>query len=322
MMILAGLLVAVLLVVAALALHTHRVARQVSAALPPQGRWLDIDGHRVHCIDKGQGPAIVFVHGLSGQVRNFDYLPLDDLARSHRVVLIDRPGSGHSVRSPGADAGVAAQAAIVASVIQRLGLDRPLLVGHSLGGAIALAVGLDHPASVRGLALIAPLTHFQPKVPEPFKGLAVRPAALRRLLAWTLAVPVAMATKDAVLAFIFGPERMPADFPVRGGGLLGLRPQSYLGAAEDLEGVEQDLPALQARYGELRLPVAILYGRGDRVLDWQEQGEALVRAVPHARLTVVDGGHMLPVTQPGLTMQWLAPLAAAPAPEVSALLSS
>lgn len=302
--------VVLLLCIAGLSLYTRSVTRKITQALPAQGQWLDIDGHRVHYVDRGQGPAVVFVHGLSGQLRNFDFLALDELARDHRLVLIDRPGSGHSLRAPGSDAGIAAQAELVAKVIQRLGLQRPLVVGHSLGGAIALALALNHPQQVRALALIAPLTHHNPRVPEPFRGLAIRSRALRGLLAHTLELPAAIATKERVLAFIFGPEAPVPDFALRGGGLLGLRPQNYLGAAEDLNAIGQDLPSLQRRYGELKLPVAVLYGRGDRVLNYREHGEALAAKVPHARLTLVEGGHMLPVTQPAMTLAWLQPLLA------------
>jgi pimeloyl-ACP methyl ester carboxylesterase len=98
---------------------------------------------------------------------------------------------------------------------------------------------------------------------------------------------------------------VPADFGTRGGGLLGLRPKAFLGASADLQALPEALPQLQARYGQLRMPVRVLYGRGDRILDWQVNGQALVDKAPDARLELVDGGHMLPITHPQLCADFI-----------------
>ena len=92
---------------------------------------------------------------------------------------------------------------------------------------------------------------------------------------------------------------------MRGGGLLGLRPAAFRGASVDMVAVELDLPAQQLRYGELRMPVRVLYGEQDQVLDWRAQGEALQAKLPQAQLTLLQGGHMLPVTQAAATAAWL-----------------
>jgi surfactin synthase thioesterase subunit len=64
-----------------------------------------------------------------------------------------------------------------------------------------------------------------------------------------------------------------------------------------MQALPDRLPQVQARYGELRVPVSVLYGKDDRILDWKANGQALVDKVPGARLELVDGGHMLPITQ-------------------------
>jgi pimeloyl-ACP methyl ester carboxylesterase len=287
-------------------LVTALVARQVNRAFPPEGEFLAVDGERIHYRSLGAGPALVLVHGLGGQMRNFDYLPLEQLAQRWRVVLVDRPGSGRSPRVDEGKAGIAAQGRLVVQFIRALALPQPpLLVAHSLGGAIALAAALQDPRAIAGLALIAPCTHFVPVVPPPFRALAIRTAWLRHLFAHTLAIPLAILASRRTLELVFGPEPVPADFPVRGGGLLGLRPAAFRGASADMVAVEQDLPAQQLRYGELRLPVRVLYGEQDQVLDWRVQGEGLRDKLPQAQLTLVQGGHMLPVTQAAATAAWL-----------------
>lgn len=288
-----------------LALFTGLIARRVERALPAQGSFLEQDGQRLHYLDVGSGPALVMIHGLSGQMRHFSHGLLPLLTDRFRVILVDRPGSGHSTRPTGADAGPRAQAAAIAGLIRTLGLQKPLLVGHSLGGAVALAIALDHPDCAGGLALIAPLTRAQNRVPACFKGLTVTSPFMRWLLSWTLATPMAVLYRDRVLDIVFGPDPVPADFGKAGGGLLGLRPAAFRAASADLMAARAGMAALEARYGDLRLPVSILFGRGDRVLDWRHHGEAMQSLLPGTRLTLIDGGHMLPMTAPAETAAWI-----------------
>ena len=302
-----GLLLAAVL--AALLGFTWRAARRVEAALPPQGRFVDLPGARLHVLDKGQGPAIVLIHGLSGQLCHFSYGVVDRLAPQHRVVAVDRPGAGYSVRQPGAAATLAAQADVLAALIDALGLERPLVVGHSLGGAVALTLAQRHPQKVAGLALLAPLTYEPMQMSPVFAGLVIHSPWLRRLVAWTLAVPAMMRQRDRILSVVFGPEAVPADFGMRGGALLGVRPSHFVGARADLVALAVGLPALAQGYAAMRLPVAVLFGRGDRILDPAEQGGALAKAVPGVRLELVDGGHMLPITQPQRSADFIAEMA-------------
>jgi pimeloyl-ACP methyl ester carboxylesterase len=304
-------LAAVLLIEAGLALFTLRTVRRVEAALPPGGRFVEVPGARLHVVERGgQGPTVLLVHGLAGQLCHFTYGIVDLLASRYRVVAVDRPGSGYSVRVPGSSAALGAQADVLAALIDTLKLGRPVVVGHSLGGAVALALAQRHPERVAGLALIAPLTHPVKEVHPAFEALKIRIPWLRTWVAWTLAVPAGLARRDAVLRLVFAPEPVPGDFAARGGGMLTLRPSHFISACADLAAAPEDLPGMVQGYGAMRLPVRILYGRGDRILDPREQGEALAGKVPGAELTLVDGGHMLPITMPERCAQFIEEVAA------------
>jgi pimeloyl-ACP methyl ester carboxylesterase len=305
-MTLPNFLLLLLFTLAVLALFTFFLARRISTAFRARGEWIEVDGERLHYRSMGEGPPLVLVHGLAGESRNFDYLPLRELATRWRLVLLDRPGSGHSPRHDPGKAGIAAQARLVAGFIRALRLEhKPLLVGHSLGGAIALSVALQEPDCIAGLALVAPLTHFNPHVPRPFRTMAIRKPWLRRLVAHTVSAPIAIANTPAVMAALFGPDPAPRDFAIRGGGLMSLRPSAFIAASEDMGAVEADLLPQQERYATITLPVHVLYGRGDRVVDWQEQGQALKDKLPAADLQVIEGGHMIPVTAAAATAAWL-----------------
>ncbi|WP_321868458.1 alpha/beta fold hydrolase [Paraburkholderia tropica] len=294
---------------AALALYTRRATRRIETAVPMDGRHIEIDGERLHYVEFGNpdGQPVVFVHGLCGQLRNFAYLPLEALARDHRVILLDRPGSGYSTRAPNGPANIRAQADSVAHFIAALGLEQTVLVGHSLGGALALSVALDHPEAVARLALIAPLTHVQTEVPKAFRPLVLRSNAVRRFVSRTFATPFGLATSASTLRAVFAPEAVPRDFRTRGGALLSLRPQGFVNGSRDLVAIEDadDLDRMTQRYAQLGVPVDVLFGRDDIVLDWTRHGEALRRASPRVSLKVVNGGHMLPVTAPSTTYDWL-----------------
>jgi pimeloyl-ACP methyl ester carboxylesterase len=303
--VLLGLLIAGGLLLLALAAFSRNAARRAEQALPPVGRFVAVPGAKLHVVEAGEpreGRApIVMLHGLAGQLHHFRYALVDDLARDTRVVALDRPGSGYSTREQGRATTLEEQADAVAATIDALGLGRALLVGHSLGGALSLAVALRHPGKVAGLALLAPLTALPSASSEAFRDLTV-PPALRALFARVFAVPYFLYRRKLLLDLVFGPERMPADYPVRAGGVLTIRPSHFVAAAEDFAAVTPVMPRIEARYPELNAadapPVHVLYGRGDRVLDHRMQGEGFVARVPAARLELVDGGHMLPVTQP------------------------
>ena len=285
-----------------LATYAGRTRDRVERELPPEGRMVEAGGQRFHVVERGEGPSVLLIHGLGGQTRHFHAL-IPELARDHRVVAIDRPGSGYSPRMRGVGGGPIEQARAVAALIDALGLDRPLVVGHSLGGAVALALGLDHPHAVRGLALICPVTQIVHEPPALFRPLAVRSDGMRRVIAWTLAVPFSERRGPESLRIVFSPEPVPEDFGTAAGGLLSLRPEAFRNASLDMMSLGDDLEAMAPRYADLAVPAAILFGRDDTVLDPALHGERTSEA--GIDLTVWEGGHMLPITQAGAVAEWV-----------------
>ena len=293
-----GLILLLALVIAGLVWFTSHTAKRVEALLPPRGQFMDIDGQRIHYTDSGgTKPAVVMIHGLGGNMLHFGYAMADKLANDFRVVLVDRPGSGYSTRPDDAPATLTAQAGTIATLIRRLDLKQPLVVGHSLGGALSLAIALDHPDCAGGLVLIAPLTHAVESAPEVFKSIEIPSPLMRKIVAWTVATPLGIRRGPVLLKEVFAPEAAPADFPIRAGGLLGLRPTAFYATSSDMMAVADVLPGYMARYKSLDIPMAMLFGRGDRLLDYRAQGEAMKIVCPALDLELTEGGHMLPMTQ-------------------------
>jgi pimeloyl-ACP methyl ester carboxylesterase len=279
------------------ALFTALTARQAEALAPPIGRFLEVDGARLHYLDRGAGPAVVLVHGLGGNLRNF-YAIVDRLAATCRVVAVDRPGCGYSKMISGAHPALRAQARIIARFCGKLGLNRALLVGHSLGGALSLALALDHPDCVGALVLISTLSQLQHERPAVFEALAIHSRTRRWLIAWTLMAPLGKLAHHATLKAVFAPESVPNSFDAESGAGLGLRPDSFIAASKDMMTVSDELAIMTPRYPSLAIPVDVIFGRQDHILNYQAHGERLVAALPNARLHLIDGGHMLPMTVP------------------------
>ena len=287
-------------VLAALVAFSAATARRVERLAPRRGKFISVDGQQIHYFERGRGlRALVMIHGLGGNLLNFEYALAGELEKDFRVVLLDRPGSGYSTRRFGADASPSAQAATIAAAIRCLGLERPLVVGHSLGGAIALALALDHPDCASALALIAPLTHPVPVLAALPAGLVNLARPLIRIAAWTLSTPVTIISDPLTKRHVFAPETPPPDFDRRAGWILHRRPKAFSAQASDMLAIEPALGRLAKRYSSLTLPIGVLFARQDRLLDYRAQGEAFAAHLPQVALELMEGGHMLPFTAPG-----------------------
>src|SRR5580704_16693930 len=136
--------------------NTYR-ARKVEREHPPRGRFVTVDGARLHYLEKGGGRPVVFLHGNVVTAEDCDLSGVLDLAsaRECHVVAFDRPGYGYSDRPRGAMWTPGRQADLFRQAFARLGIERPVVVGHSLGTLVALALALDHPEAVSGLVLLS-----------------------------------------------------------------------------------------------------------------------------------------------------------------------
>jgi pimeloyl-ACP methyl ester carboxylesterase len=291
--IVAALLAAGLLVVGYFVLLTRRLAANAEKQVPASGRFVEIGGNRIHYLQAGQGHPILFVHGLGGQLHHFRHTLFDRLSGDYHVIALDRPGSGYSVRAKGASGRLREQAKVISDFIDALSLERPLIVGHSLGGAVALATALDHPDQIGGVALLSPVTHEQESIPPAFEPMLIRSALKRKLLAHTMAIPLSLKHAPQTLAYIFGPQAAPDDFVIDGGGILGLRPAHFEATVADFVALENELGRYERRLEELRMPVGVLFGTADQLISHEQHALPLAGRIRDFELELVEGvGHM------------------------------
>ncbi|PAX08556.1 alpha/beta fold hydrolase [Sphingomonas lenta] len=281
-----------------LAVASELLGRDAERQVPADGHFLDVEGARLHFVDSGSGRPIVMVHGLAGQLRNFTHSLTAMLEGEHRLIAVDRPRYGYSTAKPGTEPNLRDQGRLLARFIDKLGLEKPLVVGHSMGGAVALAAALHAPKKIGGLVLLAPLTQVLDQAPEALRLLQRDSRAARAAMARLFGVPVGRLGRRVNEAAIFAPDPAPEDFGTRGGGLLALRPHTLDAAMYEVGVSKDDLEAIVPRYGELKLPVSILFAREDNLLDPDLHGRRTAREIPGAVFEEIEGGHMLPVTHP------------------------
>jgi len=116
-------------------------------------RTVVLHGHELSYVDSGSGPVLLFIHGILGSQRQWSRL-VDKLDDDHRVLVPDLFGHGDSAKPLG-DYSISAHAAALRDLLDHLGIDRVTLVGHSLGGGIAMQFYYLFPDRVDRLVLVA-----------------------------------------------------------------------------------------------------------------------------------------------------------------------
>ena len=205
-----------LLILVALAIATCLGVSRLEAAHPPTGEFVDVEGVRLHVVTLGLAPdnphaepAIVLIHGASGNLEDMRLALGEKLAATYRVILIDRPGHGWSSRPKTNDyASPARQAEVVASALEKLQVRRAILIGHSWGGAFATAFALSFPERTAGLVLLSAPTHPWPANPGWYNKLAVRPL-IGELFLRTCVYPLGLLLANGSSRSVFKPQTVP-----------------------------------------------------------------------------------------------------------------
>jgi pimeloyl-ACP methyl ester carboxylesterase len=261
---------------------------------PPLGKFLTVDGVRLHYLERGQGDPIVLLHGNGTMIEDWIVSGLlDELAKSRRVIAFDRPGFGHSERPRSRIWTPAAQAALIAEALRELKVEKPVVVGHSFGTLVAAALALDHPASVSKLVLLG--GYFYPSVRADVL-FASQPAVpvVGDVMRHTVSPFIGAAMMPRINAKIFNPAPVPKrwleEFPFA----MTLRPAQIRAESAEAAIMIPAAAALAPRFSELKMPVTIVAGHGDEMVTTASQSELLHAALPGSRFEAVEGaGHMV-----------------------------
>ena len=268
-------------------------ARRAEREHPPTGRFLTVDGVRLHYLESGEGSPVVLLHGNVVMSEDFQTSGvLELLAGRHRVIAFDRPGFGYSDRPHGSAWSVREQADLLRDALDVLGINRPIVLGHSWGAAVALALALNHPDDVRGLVLLS--GYYYPTLRADVL-LSSPPAIpiLGDLLRYTISPLLGKLLQPRLLKGMFAPLPVPASFALGSTPNMSLRPGQIRAESQDGVAMVPGAIAMRHRYQELTMPVVIMAGAEDRVIN-AKQPARLHAQIPHSILRLVPGvGHMI-----------------------------
>jgi pimeloyl-ACP methyl ester carboxylesterase len=288
-----GIGAAAIATLAVSALVNYGLARRAERHHQATGRFIDIDGVSLHYVERGTGDALVLLHGNGSMIEDFASSGLLDLAaRKYRVLAFDRPGYGHSTRPRRTIWTADKQADLIHEALTRLGVTRALALGHSWGCSVAVALARKYPAFVGGLVLAS--GYYYPSLRGDAIVLA-GPAVpvLGDILRYTLAPILGRMIWSPMIRKLFGPETVPekfAGFPKA----MALRPSQIRASAAESALLIPAALAARAHYGDLKMPVVIVAGTEDRIVDFETQSARLHGDIAHSTLHPIPGaGHMI-----------------------------
>lgn len=283
-------------------LYVRAKTKQAEAENPPRGRFVKVDGVRLHYIERGEGPALVLLHGNGVSSDDFVYSGLIERAAEHyRVIAFDRPGFGYSERPRSRVWTPQAQARLLHHALQEIGVDSAIVAGHSWGTLVALSMGLDVPDFVRGLVLTSGYYYPSLRADVPMTSPAAIPL-IGDLMRYTVSPVTARMLWRPLTRRMFAP--LPVDPSFRRMPVwMMLRPRQVRASAADSALMIPSAMALAKRYHELKVPLTILSGTQDRIVDFGHNAERLHERVEDSELQLEPGvGHMLHYANPDKVM--------------------
>jgi pimeloyl-ACP methyl ester carboxylesterase len=191
---------------------------------------------------------------------------------------------------------------MIVEALDKLGVGPAIIVAHSLAGAIAARMALDHPAHVAGLVMLAPVTHPWWGGVGFYSRLVTTPL-IGPLLAYTITLPLGLLVTQSGARSVFLPQVMADDFVTSSATRLLLRPHEFLANARDIVDLKAAVAEQAPRYDEIAIPVTVISGAADKTVTTSIHSRLFAAAVKSAKLIVLEGvGHMVQYAAPDLVV--------------------
>jgi pimeloyl-ACP methyl ester carboxylesterase len=278
----------------------------IDGASPPvhSGRFVTIDGHGIHYLECGSGEPLVLVHGFGGWAFSFRKVVVP-LSERYRVIAVDLLGFGLSDKPADADYSLAAEAQVLWSVLDSLGVRRAVLLGHSYGGGVVAAAALANPERARGVILANSITlkHGRFRISSGLVRLLLGIPIVRDL-ALQVAAPT---TRDFDRVVRTAYKRPSVIDSVAVSGLL--YPYTLKGARSALPAMARTAGAgyasPQIQPARLKVPVMVMWGNDDPWFS-AARGYQLAARIPGSSFALVrDAGHLLLEEQPEQCVRYM-----------------
>lgn len=261
------------------------------AAEMSDATYVEANGVSSRIAEWGSGAPILLIHGASSTVSVFEPTVVPLLSPSYRLIAYDRPGMGLSKNRPENADSLKVQADVAAGVIEAMQLEKPMVIGHSLGGAVALRLALDHPDKISGLVLMGAPAYDWPGGVAWHYHWAAAPV-VGPIFTHVLTRPFIGGALKSGVEGLFDPQKPPEGYVGATNARLATSPGALKANGQDVRALKRELIAQSPRYFEIKLPVAILVGDSDGVVSPELHSIRLAETLPNARIEVLEGvGH-------------------------------
>lgn len=265
--------------------YTEAKVRLAEKRSPPLGALTPVDGIQMHVVRSGRGRPVVFIHGSFGSVYDFTMSILPHV-KNYEAILVDRPGHGYSTRPPNLAMSIFDQARYVNLLLKKLGIEKPVLVGHSFGAVVAIAYALGYPDDLTGLVLGGPYVTPWEGPTNPLHTLNAIPF-FGEIYRHCLVVPFGQSMKESISEKVFYPNLAPADY-IAVSSSLAMRPGHFSANAADIMELNAGLRMLMPRWSEVSVPTSIVTGDLDLVAPHKRHANPLHKAVKNSQLVLLD----------------------------------
>jgi len=255
-----------------------------------------VDGLTLNYVSAGSGRPVVLIHGNPGSHQDYTLAVVERLSQSYSVVAFDRPGHGDSERHDSVETTVEVQAHIILEALRKLRIEKPVLVGHSWGGSLVLAAAVGYGNDLSGIVLLAPAAY--PNFRVEWWSLLPHIPVLGTFVVNTLTPLVGRAIVKESLKEAYHPQAVHEDYAQRSAEMW-TRPNQVRACAYDERTLAASLKILSQHYSDIQMPVVIVTGSDDLVLEPKNHAYRLQKAIKDSKLVVLpQTGHQLPQTRP------------------------
>ena len=277
-------------------LFTQWQSRRITLRYPNMGELVDIGGFRLNSVHVPRPatadlPPLLFIHGASGNLRDPMTAFRAQLEGRAEMLFVDRPGHGYSERGDDSNLTPDGQADAIARLMERRGIARAIVIGHSFGGATAASLALRHGDKVLGLVFLSPATHPWPGGIDWYYDIANLPY-LGRLFCNTITLPGGLLRIGPGVGTVFHPNPVPEGYLDQAAIPLVLRPENFCNNARDVANLLLHVRNVQPRYREIAAPTVIITGDSDEIVYEELHSLGLNRDIAGSELLWVKGlGH-------------------------------